>query len=410
MLELTWWVTELIPKVETISICGIDGSTKLDSIWKLPNLPITEAYGEFDEHYPKFDQELMICLSCGHLQLKSQVDPNFLYSTDNYAFRTQNNNKIQKEFEFIQQFLSELNLDTGQMRAIEIGASNLELAKFLNQRNKFQSFAVCDPLFTNQEKVEGGRIEIIGKLAEDASEEMKRFETNFVLGRHVLEHVLNPLSLLENILKNINPATIFVFEVPSLELLRKNLRFDAIFHQHCQYFDESSVNTLMQQLGCELISLKFNKEGSNGGSMIFAFKKQDVKVSRDMNNASRIAVEKKISEIKIEIGIFTSAFKALGDFIKYLPGKKAGYGAAHMLATLNYHTGGAIETLDFILDDDKSKNNLSYRNINLRIVHPEEAPIDENLTFIPTSYENHRTIIKKITEEYPNRVISGPIF
>ena len=398
------------PKIEAISICGVDGSTNLRSVWNLPNYPITEAYGEYDKNYPKFDQRLMICMNCGHLQLENQVDPNFLYSIDNYAFRTQTNDKISKEFEFIQEFLNELNLESNQIRGIEIGSSNLELANFLNQRNKFKSFAVCDPLFINQDKVSGGSIEVIGKLAEDAIEEMKRLEINFVFGRHVLEHVLNPLSLLANILKNINPATIFVFEVPSLELLRKNLRFDAIFHQHCQYFDESSVKTLLQGLGCELISLKFNKNGSNGGSMIFAFTKQDIKVSRISVDASRISVEKKISEIKIEIGIFTSAFKALGEFIKYLPGKKAGYGAAHMLATLNYHTGGAIETLDFILDDDKSKNNLSYRNIDLSIVHPEEATIDENLIFIPTSYENHRTIIKKLTEKYPNRVISGPIF
>ena len=403
-------VTKLIPKVETISICGVDGSTNLGSVWDLPNYPITEAYGEYNANYPTFDQELMICLNCGHLQLKNQVDPNFLYNTDNYAFRTQNNNKIHKEFEFIQEFLSELNLDSIQLRAIEIGASNLELAKFLNQRNKFESFAVCDPLFANYERINGNEIEVIGKLAEDASEDFKRLAVNFVIGRHVLEHVLNPLSLLRKTLINIDPSTIFVFEVPSLELLRKNLRFDAIFHQHCQYFDEASIKTLLQQLDCELISMKFNKEGSNGGSMIFAFKKQDIKVSRNMNDDSRITVEKKISEIKIEIGIFTSAFEALGDFIKYVPGKKAGYGAAHMLTTLNYHTGGAIETLDFILDDDKSKNNLSYRNINLRIVHPEEATIDENLVFIPTSYENHRTIIKKIIEKYPNRVISGPIF
>ena len=89
-------VTKLIPKVETILICGVDGSTNLASVWDLPNYPITEAYHDYDANYPKFDQELMICMNCGHLQLKNQVDPNFLYNTDNYAFRTQNNNKIHK--------------------------------------------------------------------------------------------------------------------------------------------------------------------------------------------------------------------------------------------------------------------------------------------------------------------------
>jgi len=391
-------------------MCGIDSSTYLDTVWKLPNFPITEAYGEYDANYPKFDQELMICMSCGHIQLKNQVDPNFLYNIDYYAFRTQNNYKTKKEFEFIQAFLRKINLDSDQIRAMEIGASNLELAKFLNQRNSFKSFAVCDPLFLNQEKIDESGIEVIGKLIENAEEDIKRLEINFVIGRHVLEHVLNPQSLLENLLRNIDPTTIFVFEVPSLELLRRNLRFDAVFHQHCQYFDEASVKILLQNLGCELLLMELNKEGSNGGSMIFAFKKQYNKNTNILEHNSIGSIEKKFSELKIEIEIFTSAFKVLGDFIKYLPGRKAGYGAAHMLATLNYHMGGAIEVLDFIIDDDELKNNMSYRNIDIDIVHSDEARIDENVIFVPTSYENHRGLLKKLTEKYPNRIISGPIF
>lgn len=398
------------PQIEAISNCGVDGSTNLSSVWNLPNFPITEAYGEYDVNYPRFDQELMICMSCGHLQLKNQVDPNFLYNTDNYAFRTQKNNKIHKEFEFIQEFLNELKLDSDQIRAIEIGASNLELAKFLNQRNKFESFTVCDPLFANYEKIDGSEIEIIDKLAEDAIEDIKRLAINFVIGRHVLEHVLNPLSLLRRIINAIDPSTIFVFEVPSLELLRKNLRFDAIFHQHCQYFDETSVKILLEKLGCQLLSMKFNKDGSNGGSMVFAFKKREKENAHISTTDFPVSVEKKFSELRIEIEIFTTAFKVLGDFIKYSPGRKVGYGAAHMLATFNYHTKGGVEALEFILDDDASKNTMSYRNIDIDIVYSGEVQIDEDIVFVPTSYENHRNLVKKLTDKYSNRLISGLIF
>jgi len=407
---LTWLVNELLPKIKTVSICGVDGSINLRSVWDLPNFPITEAYGEYDVNYPKFDQELMICMSCGHLQLKNQVDPNFLYNMDDYAFRTQNNSKIYKEFEFIQEFLSELNLQSHHLRAIEIGASNLELANFLNFRNKFQSFAVCDPLFVQHEKFDKSGIEVIGKLVEDATEDFKRLAANFVIGRHVLEHVLNPLSLLRKILNNIDPSTIFVFEVPSLELLRQNLRFDAIFHQHCQYFDETSVKILLENLGCQLILMKFNKDGSNGGSMVFAFKKRNNEKAHIPINNLPVLIDRKLSDLRNEVEIFTTAFKVLGDFIKYSPGIKVGYGAANMLATFNYHTKGGVEALDFIIDDDETKDNLSYRNIDIRIVHSNQARIGENVIFVPTSYENHRRIIKKLTEKYPNKIISGPIF
>jgi hypothetical protein len=399
----------LRPKVEAISKCGVDGSDNLKSVWNLPQLPITEAFGKYDENYPNFDQELMLCMNCGHLQLKNQVDPNFLYRVDNYAFRTQNNNKILKEFEFIQEFITKLQLIPDQIRALEIGASNLELAQFLRQRNRFSSFTVCDPLFADQETT-GEGVNVIGKLVEDSSDELKQLDINFVIGRHVLEHVLNPLELLRDILKNVNPGAIFVFEVPSLELLRESLRFDAVFHQHCQYFDESSMKSLLKELDCNLISMTFNKNGSNGGSMLFAFAKRASPGQSFPTTGSQIRPEKKYSDLIIEIGIFRDAMKAFGELVKYLPNRKIGYGAAHMLATFNYHTDGSLEELEYILDDDNSKSGMSYKNVKIDILHPDEILIGENITIVPTSLENQRQIIRKILEKYPNKIVSVPVF
>jgi hypothetical protein len=399
-----WAEIKLKPKVEAILRCGVDGSENLKSVWNLPQLPITEAFGTYDINYPNFDQELMLCMNCGHLQLKNQVDPNFLYNVDNYAFRTQSNNKISKEFELIQEFILKLELIPDHTRVLEIGASNLNLAQFLGQRNRFSSYTVCDPLFTDNGITKG--INVIGKLVEQAGDELKQLDINFVIGRHVLEHVLNPLELLKNIIQYVNPGTIFVFEVPSLELLRKSLRFDAVFHQHCQYFDEPSIKILLKQLDCDLISITFNKEGSNGGSMVFAFSKQVSRSGLFPYTAFQIEPEKKYSDLVLEIEIFQNIMNELGKFIKHLPNRKIGYGAAHMLATFNYHMDGAIEALECILDDDESKSGMSYKNLAVDIRHPTEIVIDENFVIIPTSLENQRRIIRKIIENYPNKILS----
>jgi SAM-dependent methyltransferase len=401
---------KLKPKVEAITVCGVDGSMNLKSIWKLPQFPITEAFGAYDENYPNIDQELMLCMSCGHLQLKNQVDPNFLYNVDNYAFRTQNNNKILKEFEFIHEFITELQSIPGQIRAVEIGASNLALAQFLMQKNKFSSYTVCDPLFAAQETTEEEGINVIGKLIENAGDDLKHLDINFVIGRHVLEHVLNPLELLRNILKHVKPGTIFVFEVPSLELLRKGLRFDAVFHQHCQYFDESSIKILLKELDCNLISMTFNNKGSNGGSILFAFATQTLPSQFFPITSPQISAEKKYSDLIIEIEVFRNAMKVYGQIIKNLPFRKIGYGAAHMLATLNFHTDGAVEALEFIIDDDHSKSGMSYKNVKVSILHPREILINEDVMIVPTSFENQSSIVRKILESYPNKVISFPIF
>jgi hypothetical protein len=408
---------KVYPEVYAILKCGVDGSKNLKSVWNLPQLPITEQFGNFDENYPNVDQDLMLCMDCGHLQLLNQLDPNFLYNVENYNFRTLKNNKILKEFEFIQKFISSLQIIPKEIRAIEIGASNFELAQFLMKRNEISSMTVCDPLFSNKSmygvvEEEGGRnrINVIGKLVEQASDELKNFNINFVIGRHVLEHVQNPLQLLRNVLMNVDPRTIFVFEVPSLELLRKSLRFDAIFHQHCQYFDKASIQTLLRQLNCNLISIKYNYLGANGGSMLFAFTKQVLPNKSYYASISQINPKNKYLDLINEIRFFQNTMKVISGYIKHTSSRKIGYGASHMLATFNYHTDGALEELEFILDDDYLKKGMTYKNICIKIVHPEDILIDESFIIVPTSLENLRALNRKILKNYPNKVLSFPIF
>ena len=58
-----------------IQECSLDGSRNLEMIWELPNYPLTEAFGEYQNNYPVFDQALMICTDCGHVQLQNLIDP-----------------------------------------------------------------------------------------------------------------------------------------------------------------------------------------------------------------------------------------------------------------------------------------------------------------------------------------------
>jgi hypothetical protein len=249
----------------------------------------------------------------------------------------------------------------------------------------------------------------VGKLIEHAGDELKHLNINFVIGRHVLEHILNPLETLRNIIMNVDPKTIFIFEVPSLELLRKNLRFDAIFHQHCQYFDETSIRVLLKELDCNLISMSYNYEGSNGGSMLFAFAKQELPGRTFSTKSPQINSKNKYSDLIREIEIFRNVMKVIGEFIKYSPNRKIGYGAAHMLATFNYHTDRSVEALELVLDDNYEKSGMHYKNIKVEIRHPEEILIDENVIFVPTSLENQRAIIRKIMENYSNKIVSFPM-
>jgi hypothetical protein len=87
--------------MKSITECGISSSADFHKLWDLPALPLTERFGTYspDEQFA-FDQELVISLPTGHVQLRNQLDPKILYSSDEYAFRTGESNTSRSGVEF----------------------------------------------------------------------------------------------------------------------------------------------------------------------------------------------------------------------------------------------------------------------------------------------------------------------
>ena len=393
-------MTNTLISFTKIQMCSLDGSRNLKVLWELPKFPLTEAFGEFESNFPVFDQALMMCIDCGHVQLQNLIEPEFLYSTSNYAFRMVSSSKINIEIDFLRQFIENLNIDSHSRNVVEIGASNLELAKKI--RLDFHEYAVCDPLLAELNGTTQDDIYVIGKLAENAIHELASFGASLYLGRHVLEHVLNPRLLLENIISVADVNCVFAFEVPSLKHLREQYRFDAVFHQHCQYFDSESIELLVTSLGCELIDLQYNVLGSNGGSVLFAFKKSDKELA--FKTRSRAEIDSKCAHMEKEIAIFELQMNCLSQEILSSLGPVYGYGAAHMMATLNYHLKGAIEKCEAILDDNSGLHGTGYKNIESVILSPSQVTIEENASYLITSMENRRTILKKLMSEGARRI------
>ncbi|TSA58339.1 MAG: methyltransferase domain-containing protein [Methylophilaceae bacterium] len=393
-------VTNTPVSYSQIQMCSLDGSRDLKVLWELPKYPLTEAFGEYQSDFPVFDQALMMCTNCGHVQLQTLIDPEFLYSTSNYAFRTESSSKINIEIEFLRQFIQNLNIDPQSRNVVEIGASNFELAKHI--RLDFHKYAVCDPLLAAINGTTQDDIYVIGKLAENAMAEFASFGTSFILGRHVLEHVLNPRVLLEEIILAADVDCVFAFELPSLSHLRKQYRFDAVFHQHCQYFDLESIELLVTSLGCELLDFKYNTSGSNGGSALFAFKKSGKELV--VKTRSRAEIDSKCAQMEKEIAIFESQMTCLSQEILNSYEPVYGYGAAHMLATLNYHLKGAIEKLVAILDDNLDLHGTGYKNIDTVILSPAKVRIEKDAIYLITSMENRRAILKKLVNAGPARI------
>jgi hypothetical protein len=389
--------------MKEITNCGIaSNSTNLKSVFQLPKLPLTEAFGKYDPNFPNFDQELLLSMDSGHVQLKFQVDPEILYDEKNYAFRSGDSQKSNLELKFLTTFLEEIIQYRRINHILEIGANDLKFSKLLKKMST--SISAVDPLlFKDHGKYIDG-IQIIGLPIEKAVLETKFTMPDLVIARHTLEHISNPKVMIETLLEFVSKDCIFVFEVPSLSHIVESLRFDAVIHQHFHYFDLDSVKRLISEIGGELINYTYNNQGSNGGSMIFAFKKSRLKVQDQYFD-----YEDKLYWLKDRFSMYQEHMSLTRKLLDDLPYPIYGFGAGLMLATLDYHLGGKLKKLNCILDDDSQKDGTGYKNVDVSVKYTQKFKPPEQSSFIITSLESVRPIYNRIIEFNPRRIIVPPI-
>lgn len=390
-------------KSKEITGCGITAETaNFQTVALFPKLPLTEVFGKFDSNFPNYDQELLMCMTSGHVQLKYQIDPSVLYDTNNYAFRSDSSLKSDREHQILLDFLKKHEQALNWNHVLEIGANDLTFSKKL--KKFFMSVSACDPLLVEDHGTTIDGIKIIGLPIENAIEEVANLNPDLIIARHTLEHISNPRLLLLSLLESAPKNCIFIFEVPSLMHIGESLRFDAIFHQHYHYFDLNSVKRLLIEVGGELLNYAFNNQGSNGGSLIFSFKRS----SKQIDN-SKINLENKFLWLDNRLKIFNQQMEIMINLIDELPEPIFGYGAGLMLATLNYHLGGRLENLKYVLDDAPEKDNLSYKNVRVNVRYTGNFEPPAQSSFIITSLESIRPIYNRITQFNPRRIIIPPI-
>ena len=368
-----------------------------EAVWDLKNLPLTELIGSYDKSIGGYNQQLLISNRDGHVQLANQLPVEELYTKQDYAYRTESSFKSNNGVQVYLEFSNKVLRDQIFNNVIDIGGNDLSLIKKFSNRSK-ESY-VIDPICEDNDGKIIDNINVIGKMIEDVS--LSEINPDLVLCRHTLEHIANPLEFFGDLIDQSNDDCFFIFEVPCFDSLMESMRFDAVFHQHLHYFTIDDLKWILWKSGAELIDYKHNFQGSCGGALLFAFKKM---------KDSSYKVEKPIAEIKIEnlktkINLYESQMQILGEQIKLLPKPIFGYGAGLMLSTLGYHLKTDFSELEFIIDDDPSKDEMTYKNVPIKVKYSGDIDIPENSSFIVTSLENIRPIYKRILDLNPRRVL-----
>ncbi len=369
---------------------GVEGC---DSLVSLPGLPFTERFGPYRPRAElSADQEVLISTSTGLVQLRHQVDPAALYSSDVYSFRTAASDRPTNS---ARTFVSFLDRVVGGQRfasAVDIGGNDLTLARLLLPR--CDRVAVIDPVCRAIDGAFVDGISVIGQQIEDIDLRDAALSPDLIICQHTLEHVASPINVVQQLLDQANDECVVVFEIPDIDRLVESLRFDAIIHQHYSYFNLATLTNLVEGCGAERLTWAVNHRGSCGGSLLAAFKKGATRSASKVDITAE--VERTSAAFLSRFDLFHRQMEVMSQLIRELPKPVYGYGASLMLATLDYHLDTDFSELECILDDDPGKDGMTYENVPVTVRHPDSIRVNAESSFVVTSPENVRVLESKI--------------
>jgi cyclopropane-fatty-acyl-phospholipid synthase len=363
-------------------------------------LPLTERFGPFrpDNDDLAFDQELVISLPTGHVQLRRQLDPRVLYTSTDYSFRTSVSKTARQGTAFFIDFLKCAAAGRDFSSLVDVGGNDFFLAREVAGYTGHR--AVIDPICAAQDGQTVDGIQVIGRFIEQVDLSRDLPLPDLVVCRHTLEHIAEPRDVISQWFRQCDADCLYLAEIPCFENLVEAQRFDAVFHQHFHYYDLASFKHLIWECGGEYLSHAFNHQGSCGGALLVAFRRaKTVQPKPHLDLLARIAwLEKCIARYREQMAV-------MGEILGALPKPVYGYGASLMLSTLGYHLKTDFSALECVLDDDATRDDTTYENVPVTVRHTAKIAPAPNSSYLITSLENVRPIYRRILELTPRRIL-----
>jgi SAM-dependent methyltransferase len=322
----------------------------------------------------KFPLELVICLSCFHVQLRDIVSPERMFS--NYVYRSGTSSFFRNHF-------SNLALDVSRRvpkgsLVVEVGSNDGFLLGELNKVG-FKAIGIepSDKLATLSRslgiKTKTGYLstEVVADILKESG------EAAAIIGNNVFAHIDDLLQAFKLVNELLKIDGIFIFEVADFARLVQKGLFDTVYHEHMSYHTVKGLLRLAE-LSNFIIEEVFEIE-PHGGSLRFLLRKGGKESQAGQSVQKRITLEEEqgldkatvfdqirqiIATKKIELG------KTLENII--LENKLIGYGAPAKLVTFCYQLGIEPETLSYVIDDNEFKQNSFIPGLGLEVVSPHK--------------------------------------
>jgi SAM-dependent methyltransferase len=201
---------------------------------------------------PRGNLTLAVCEECGFI-FNQTFDESVLKYGENYD----NIQSFSCVFsDYLSHLVQHLIVERGikNCRVIEVGCGKGLFLRKLAERGENICYGF-DPSYVGPDTDLDGRLHFLKCYY---GPEWGEIEADVVVSRHVIEHVQDPLDLLNTIRQSLanSPKAMVFFETPCVEWILRNQVIWDFFYEHCSYFSIGSLSTAFEATGFKIESIQ----------------------------------------------------------------------------------------------------------------------------------------------------------
>lgn len=226
--------------------CPVCCSTYPEDLISLRQIPVLcnvlWPTAEAAQTAPRGDMQLMFCRACGHV-FNAAFEPALMAYSPTYENSLHHSPRFQHYAEELAHDLVERH-NLRDKDIIDIGCGKGEFLSLLCEMGENRGLGF-DPSYVPGPNV-SPRLQVV---LDYYSEQYADRQADFVMCRHVLEHIAEPVEFLKHVRRSIGNRleTVVFFEVPNVLYTLRDMGIWDLIYEHVSYFSASSLARLFSE-------------------------------------------------------------------------------------------------------------------------------------------------------------------
>ena len=234
--------------------CPVCGSVELETMFTLHDIPVfvNVLADEYEEaiRADTGDQKLTLCSHCGFVFNADFVPEKVQYSQGYHAERRSSSAYRAHVDAVISQIQDVIPLS--HITTLEVGCGTGEFLKAVRDKHLENVKLIgVDPSVESHTE---DKIHFDGTLFDKDYLKSLQIKPDVIINRHMIEHVTNPLVLLEIFSEALSNGGVLYLETPRLDWILEHKTFFDFTYEHCSYFTDDFMRRLLEAVGFEIIS------------------------------------------------------------------------------------------------------------------------------------------------------------